>query len=191
MTLDAQLEAALYAAGKPIAIKRLAGWLEIEPDEVKKSLEALGERLNDRGILLIVHNNEAELVTHPEAAELVRKVLKEETHGELTRPSLEALAVLAYRGPMTRPELEQIRGVQSALILRNLMLRGLVEMREDVRLGQPVYAVTMDFLKHMGMKDVNSLPNFEELHAHAGVERMLDELKPREEGEKTETSLEV
>jgi len=191
MTLDAQLEAALYAAGKPIAIKRLAGWLEIEPDEIKKGLEELGARLNAGGIMLIVHNNEAELVTHPEAAELVRSVLKEETHGELTRPSLEALAVLAYRGPMTRPELEQIRGVQSALILRNLMLRGLVEMREDVRLGQPVYAVTMDFLKHMGMKDVSSLPDFEELHAHAGVERMLDELKPREEGEKPETSLEV
>ena len=85
------------------------------------------------------------------------------TASSVSRPSLEALAVLAYRGPLTRPELEQIRGVQSSMILRNLMIRGLVEMKEDLRLGQPVYRVTVDFLKHIGADRVESLPDFEKL----------------------------
>jgi len=190
LTLDAHIEAALYAAGRPISLKQLAEWLDVTVEEVKAELKTLSERLEGRGMVLMTHANQAELVTHPDAADLMRKVLKEETHGELSRPSLEALAVLAYRGPMTRPELEQIRGVQSSMILRNLMLRGLVEMKEDTRLGQPIYAVTMDFLKHIGMENLSQLPDFEELHAHAGVERILEELQPKA-AEEPKTSIEV
>ena len=80
-------------------------------------------------------------------------------HGELSRPSLEALTILAYRGPLTRPELEQIRGVHSSLILRNLLLRGLIEEKEDARLGQPLYSVTLDFLRHIGLASVEELPS--------------------------------
>ena len=130
MNLDAQLESVLFAAAKPMTVKRLAELCQAEPDKVKLGLDDLALRLDDSGsaLMLARHGQDAELVTRPEAAELVRNVIKDETQGELTRPSLEALAILAYRGPMTRPELEQVRGVQCALILRNLMMRGLVEM---------------------------------------------------------------
>lgn len=182
MTLDARIEAILFATAQAVTVKRLAELLEADAKEIAKALETLAKRLDEcgSGVQLLAHGNEAELVTRPEAAELVRAAIKAEATGELTRPSLEALAILSYRGPMTRPELEQIRGVQSALILRNLMLRGLVEMKEDMRLGQPTYAVTSDFLKHLGVDRLESLPDFESLRGHAVVDQVLKELETPE-----------
>ncbi len=183
MTLEAKLEAILFAVAQPLTVKRLAELADAKADQVKEALERLAEHLKHEagGLQLALHGQEAELVTKPDAAEAVRAALKQEAQGELTRPSLEALAVLAYRGPLTRPELEQIRGVQSALILRNLMMRGLVEVKEDARLGQPIYGVTLDFLKYLGADRVESLPDFETLHANASVEQVLDELNAPEE----------
>ncbi len=177
-SLESKLEAILFAVAQPLALRRLSELTGANADMVKEALERLTERLKqeESGLQIILHGQEAELVTRPEVSEVVRLTLKQETQGELTRPSLETLAVLAYRGPLTRPELEQIRGVQSALILRNLMMRGLVEMKEDVRLGQPVYAVTMEFLKYLGADCVESLPNYDQLRSNTSVEQVLDEL---------------
>lgn len=179
MSLDSTVEAILFATAKSQSVKRLSELCRAEPEEVEQALDALGTRLHETasGIRLVRHGKEAELVSDPAQAEAVREAIKAEAQGELSRPSLEALAVLAYRGPMTRPELEQIRGVQSSLILRNLMMRGLVEMTEDVRLGQPVYAVTMDFLKHIGAESLTTLPDYQALHAHRAVEQVLEELQ--------------
>ena len=177
--LSALLEAILFAAAQPLGLKRLAVLTESKKEDVKHALTELRGRLEESGsgIMLLMHGDEAELVTRPEMAETVRAVLKAEMQGELSRPSLEALAILAYRGPMTRPELEQIRGVQSALILRNLMLRGLVEMKEEVRLGQPMYAVTIEFYKHLGMGKPEELPEYESLRGHSAVVQGLEELE--------------
>lgn len=182
MTLDARIEAILFATAQSVSVKRLSELLQTETKDIKEAMDALAKRLEESGsgVQLLVHGNDAELITRPEAAELVRAAIKMEATGELTRPSLEALAILAYRGPMTRPELEQIRGVQSALILRNLMMRGLVEMKEDMRLGQPTYVVTSDFLKHLGVDRIESLPEFESLHGHPVVEQVLKELETPE-----------
>ena len=127
--------------------------------------------------MLQEHGNDVELVTRPELAEVVKQVAKVDMQGELTRPSLETLTILAYRGPLTRPELEQIRGVQSSMILRNLMLRGLVEEKEDMRLGQPMYAVTFDFLNHLGLSSIQALPEYEQLRGHAAVADILTQLE--------------
>lgn len=178
MTLDARIEAMLFATAQSMSVKRLSELLQMDAKKIHEALDALAERLQESGsgVQLLLHGNDAELVTRPEAAEWVRAAIKMEATGELTRPSLEALAILSYRGPMTRPELEQIRGVQSALILRNLMMRGLVEMKEDRRLGQPTYVVTSDFLKHLGVDRIEALPEFESLHGHPVVEQVLKEL---------------
>ena len=124
---------------------------------------------------------EVQMVTKPEYAEIVKQVVRDEVSGELTRPSLEALTILAYRGPLTRPELEQIRGVQSAIILRNLMLRGLVEETMDSRLGQPTYAVTFDFIRHLGLKSLEELPDYEGLRGHENVVDVLKDLEESRE----------
>ena len=182
MNLDAILEAVLFAVAQPMSVRKLATLTGETVEDVREAVKALEERKGkvEGGICVMVHDDEVELVTCPDAAETVRAALKQEIHGELTRPSLEALAILAYRGPLTRPELEQIRGVQSALILRNLMLRGLVEQREDQRLGQPLFSVTAEFLKSIGSSKVEDLPEYEGLHAARAVEQVLNELNPPE-----------
>jgi len=138
-------------------------------------MESLDEA--ESGVMLQKNGSEYELVTRPEVAEVVSQVVKAEAQGELSRPSLEALTILAYRGPLTRPELEQVRGVQSSMILRNLMIRGLVEEHEDVRLGQPTYAVTFAFLNHLGVASIESLPDYEVLRGHSAVSDVLAQLE--------------
>lgn len=179
MNLDAQIEAVLFAAAKPFNLKRLAEVCACTTDQAKAALEVLRERLDASGggIMLQSIGHEYELVTRPEAAELVSRVTSEEAQGELTRAALETLTILAYRGPMTRPELEQIRGVHSAIILRNLMIRGLVEQKEEGTLGQPVYSVTFEFMHHLGLSGADKLPDYEELRGHAALEDVLDQLK--------------
>jgi len=93
----------------------------------------------------------------------------------LTRPQLETLTVVAYCGPITKPELEQLRGVNCALILRNLMMRGLVKEVEDVTNFLPTFEVTMDYLRHLGINSLNELPDYDKLHKH---ENILNSLVP-------------
>jgi segregation and condensation protein B len=179
LSLDARLEAVLFAAAEAVSEKRLAEVFGVPLEEVKEALGRLASRLEqmESGLRVLRHGLSAELVTLPEAADDIRAVLKAEVRAELSRPSLEALAILAYRGPLTRPELEQIRGVQSSLILRNLLLRGLIEMKSEVRLGQPVYGVTADFLKYLGLASLEELPDFAMLHQHPVVQQVLQELE--------------
>ncbi|MSR85108.1 SMC-Scp complex subunit ScpB [Candidatus Uhrbacteria bacterium] len=177
ITLSQKIEAILFTTARAQTIKRLAEMCEVSVDEVKAALDVLDEQLTGSALQLTRQGSDIELVTRPELSVVARLALKEEAQGELTRPSLEALAILAYRGPLTRPELEQIRGVQCSLILRNLMLRGLVETHEDTRLGQPVYAVTIDFLKTLGVDRLEHLPDFASLHTHGVVEQALAELQ--------------
>jgi len=178
MNLDALIEAVLFATSQPMSVKKLAELVSRDVKDVEKALHDLQARLesSNSGTTLVRSGQMAELVTHADAAGIVRAVLKQEMHGELTKPSLETLAILAYRGPLTRPEIEQIRGVQSALILRNLLLRGLVEQKEDARLGQPMYAVTVAFYKHIGVSGPEQLPDYETLRGHSAVEQALKEL---------------
>lgn len=179
MNLSSKLEAILFAAAKPFSIKRLAELTGASAEEVKEGIAHLVASLEEQesGLMLQEHGNDVELVSRPEAAELVRQVVAIEASGELTRPSLETLTILAYRGPMTRPELEQVRGVQSSLILRNLIMRGLVEEKEDARLGQPTYAVTFEFLNALGLPSVDALPEYETLRGHAAIQDVLADLE--------------
>lgn len=179
MKLAAQIESMLFVSAKPLSVRKIADLTEHSAEDVRAALDELKSRLDKdgSGIMLQELGQEVELATRPEANELVRRVIKTETQGELTRPSIEALTILAYRGPLTRPELEQIRGVQSALILRNLMLRGLVEEQETGPLGLPTYTVTFDFLNALGLKSVEALPQYEELRGHTVVQELLADLE--------------
>ena len=183
MKLDQIIEALLFVAARPLTIRKLVELTDSDAEQVKAGLDELESRLSQGGLMLQSYGNEYELVTRPEVADAVRKVAKYESQPELTRASLEALTILAYRGPMTRPELEQIRGIQSSLILRNLMIRGLVEQKEDERLGQSTYAVTFDFMKHLGLSSISELPDYDKLRGHAAISDMLDQLNKTEQKE--------
>ena len=103
-------------------------------------------------------------------------MVKEEVYSELTQPQLEALTIIAYRGPITKLELETIRGVNCSLILRNLLVRGLIEEKDDAVKLQPVYSVSLEMLRHLGIHGVSELPDFENFHNNVQIDQMIQEL---------------
>jgi len=120
---------------------------------------------------MIRHGQEVALVTAPQHTNLVKEFLKKEELGDLTRPQLEALAVIAYRGPISKGELEQIRGVNCSLILRNLQIRGLVEQVGGEKI--PAYQVTIDLIKFLGINNPAALPDYDRLHSPQSLEDLL------------------
>ncbi|HLC64388.1 MAG TPA: SMC-Scp complex subunit ScpB [Patescibacteria group bacterium] len=175
--IKSQLESLLLVTSKPVSVAKLAEVLKVKPKEAEESLKELIGQYNQSagGIRLIRNNNSVQLASNPANAELVKSYLKDDITGELTEPSLETLTIVAYRQPVTKAELEQIRGVNCSLILRNLMIRGLVEAEYDKIKAATVYSVTMDFLKHLGINSVIDLPDFEQLNSDENLQKLLDQ----------------
>lgn len=186
--LKAKIESILFVAARPLSVVKLAEICEASKDEVAEAVEAIAAEYDSRtaGIRLVRHGDSVQMATAQETSELVREFLKDETTGELTKPSLETLTIVAYRGPMTKAEIEQVRGVNCSLILRNLMMRGLVEAIGEH--GNPLtqYRVTMDFLRFLGLSSVEEMPEYEILRSNENVMRVLveGEKERRGEGEK-------
>jgi segregation and condensation protein B len=173
--LKQKVESVLFIAARPIGLKRLAEVCGAEREELAAAVEELAAKYNveGSGIRVLRHGSEVQMTTAPEAASIVQDFLKDETTGEMTRPSLEALTIIAYRGPMTKAELEQVRGVNCSLILRNLMMRGLVEAEGEHGDPRTTYRVTMDFVRFLGVSSIEDLPDYGKLRSHENVERVL------------------
>lgn len=163
--LRAILESLLFAAGEPVSLARLAAVLENVPKEaIRKALNemAMGYA-GGRGISLEQVAGGYQLRTPKEHALYVRKLLAAKPP-RLTRPLLETVAIIAYRQPITRPEIEQLRGVDSGGVLETLLERRLIKIagRKEAP-GRPmIYATTPEFLETFGLKDLESLPDVSE-----------------------------
>jgi len=175
MLLKNKIESLLFIASKPLSMAKIADFVQAEVENVKEALTELKKDYNDqtRGIQLVIHHSKVQLVTHPESRKVVEKYLKEEQFGELTKPGLETLTIIAYRGPITKTELEQIRGVNCSLILRNLMIKGLVEAEDDKEKMQTVYKTTFEFIRYLGIREVSELPDYDKLSHHEIIEKVL------------------
>ncbi len=173
--LKSQLESLLFIAAKPLTLKQLGEWLEVKPDQVEKACQELAEdyKSQQRGMQLTHSGDKYQLVSSPDNAEAVQKFIQEETGGELSRPSLEALTIIAYRGPVAKAELDKIRGVNCALILRNLLVRGLIESKDDK--GETYYSASLDFLRYLGVATVEELPDYSRLHSVEVIDQILNE----------------
>lgn len=177
--LSVRIEAILFYIAEPVKISFLAKTLEIKIDAIKDALKILTESLQERGVKIVEHNEEVSLVTSPEFASLIEKLIKEERERELGRAGIETLTIVAYKGPISKKEIEYIRGVNSQYAVRNLLLRGLIERNQTVD-GKMVYTVTSDTIRFLGLKNIADLPEFEEIKKQLEV---VDELKiePEEE----------
>lgn len=173
--LTFKLEAILFAAAKPVAIAQLKKQLGASETQMEVAVSELREKLNGNasGIHLLEQEGKLQLVTNPELGEDVAAFLKKEASGPLTRPSLETLAVIAYQGPVTKPEIEQVRGVNCSLILRHLLIRGLIEELEDKERLQNVYVVSPELLREMGAHRVEELPEFSDWHGHERIRELM------------------
>lgn len=174
--IQSVLESILFAAAKPIGFRELADFLKIKEDEVASAIKSLQAKYNivSSGLHIAVNNQKAQMVTNPDYGQILKDYFQEEASGELTKPSLETLTIIAYRQPISKEELEQIRGVNCSLILRNLLIRGLIESHEDKSSLAPTYSVTMDFLRNLGISSVSELPDFEKLNSDANLQKILE-----------------
>jgi segregation and condensation protein B len=161
VTLEQKLEAALFFAGGPMSATDLSGVLGVEEQQVSAAAVTLANNLAGRGVELLAVENEYELVTSPEVSDVVAAMRKEEHTKELGKASAETLAVVVYRGPVSRSELEEIRGVNCAHALRELSIRGLVARKEPLRSQDPVrYVATPVLLEHLGVTDLTDMPGY-------------------------------
>jgi segregation and condensation protein B len=157
--LTHQLEALLFVASEPLTTERLAAIVGATPEAATQALKELEQHLQG-GIRLSHIHGRYRLVTAPDAADTVRAFLQDEVKTELTRPALETLAIIAYRGPLTKTAIEQIRGVASDTMLRNLLARGLItEAGKSNEPGRPLrYTVSHTFLQTFGLTSLRDLP---------------------------------
>ncbi len=174
LNLEAKIEALLAVSPRPLNIKKISELTEATKEDVRLAAANLAERLkaSGSGLVLVRVDDELRLGSVAEAGELVEKFVKDETTSELTRPQLETLTVIAYRGPVGKAELEQIRGVNCTIILRNLMMRGLID--EEIENGLSIYRVSMEFMRFLGVGSIAELPDYEALRSDKRIEDILE-----------------
>jgi len=156
------LFAFLFHYGESIKIKHLANFLEATEEETQNLITSLQEdlaRAKDGALMLITENQEVRLVTKPELAWVNQKIRKEELEETLTPVAEETLALIAYLGPIGRPMLDFIRGVNTSFTLRSLVMRGLVE-KQSGKKGAVLYQATAECLNHLGVSRFEDLPEY-------------------------------
>jgi segregation and condensation protein B len=174
LDLPARLEALLFAAPGSVTPAQLAIALEIPTADVEKGLAELEARYTrnrgEFGIRLQRHHGRVQLTTVAEASPLVERFLGLDATSRLSRAALEALAIIAYREPATRPQIDSIRGVNSDGVLKSLLSKGLIqEVGRAEAPGRPIlYSVTQEFLQHFGLNALDELPPLPPSEGSAG-----------------------
>lgn len=173
------IESLLFVSGESIKISKLAGICAISEEEMEKAVAALSaDYARERGLLIIRIGDTVQLVTNPDNAQFVSEMLKSEIQENLSQASLEVLSIVAYRGPITRAEIEEIRGVNCSFTLRALSIRGLVDKIENIKDNRRyLYNISFDFLKKMGVEGVEKLPDWELLNKKPDVGNDTSEIK--------------
>jgi len=166
ISLPALIETLLFISSSPVSVSQIAGALAESEKAVRSAIEELDQYYkNSRGLMLQWHGNKLQLTTAADLGNLIEEFLGVEVTTTLSQASLEALAIIAYKQPITRPEIDEIRGVNSDGVVRNLLSKGLIEevgRREGV--GRPVlYGTTSDFLSYFGLSSLDDMPAFDVL----------------------------
>ncbi len=165
MTLENKIEALLFFKNESVTVSWLSKGVEKTEQEVEEALSALEAHLRSRGVVLQRNGKEVALKTSPDASALIEKFSKEEMAKELTPSALETLSIIAYRGPLAKKEIDYIRGVNSGFILRNLLIRGLIEKEEGREGRSVVYKPTLDLLSLLGVSSLDQLEEYKEVRA--------------------------
>jgi segregation and condensation protein B len=160
LPLAAQLEALLFVAAEPVATSQLAAALDISTSVVERGLNELDVSLSGRGLRLQRHQGRVQLTTAPQLAELIERFLGLEATSHLSRAALETLAIIAYQQPVTRPQIDSIRGVNSDGMMKSLLNKGLIlESGRTDGPGRPIlYSTTPEFLQHFGLSSILEMP---------------------------------
>lgn len=163
LDLTALVEAILFVSPEPINANQIGALLDVTPRVVKSAIEELDELYVDRGIRLQHHNGKVQITSAPEAAHIIEGLLELETTSTLSQAALETLSIVAYQQPITRPQIDSIRGVNSDGVLRTLLSKGLIDdVGRAEGPGRPIlYSTTTEFLKYFGLASYEELPPLE------------------------------
>lgn len=177
MNLQSRIESILFVSSDPVSFDKISKVTGAVHEDVVSVVSEMIEKYNESncGINLIAQDNEVQMVSNPENNDVVQELTDQEVKSELTRAQLEALTVITYRSPITKPELEEIRGVNCSRIIRNLLMRGLVKEEDSSEKVVPVYRLSFNALRHLGISSVEELPNYEELSSHENIEKLVND----------------
>lgn len=159
IALDIQIEGLLFYKGSPMRIKDLAKALDTDESAVATALDTLIDRLEAGATRVIRTETEVQLVTAPVLDELIERLRRDDLKRDIGRAGAETLAVVLYRGPVTRAEIDRIRGVNSAFILRNLLVRGLVARETEGKTHR--FTITPELMAHLGITHKSELPDYQ------------------------------
>jgi segregation and condensation protein B len=175
--LKSVIESILFARGEEINLAQLAKIIEVKKNEVAEATEelTLEYKKNKHGFGLVKIGENIQMVTNPDNAEFVEKTIKRNLQENMSRTALEVLAIVAYRSPVSRAEIEAIRGVNSSFTLRNLLMRGLIvrSTNESDQRGY-LYDISMDFMKKMGIEKIEEMPEYGNLAKDKRVESIIN-----------------
>ncbi|GAC1412384.1 MAG: SMC-Scp complex subunit ScpB [Candidatus Doudnabacteria bacterium] len=162
--LQSKIESLLFVSPKPMTAKNLAKLLEVDQLEIETTLTELAEQHQESGIVLLNSGGNWQLGTNAQNSAEVKNLLNAELREKLTDASVETLAIIAYRQPISKAEIEAIRGVNCQYSIRHLLIRGLVQKVQNSKDSRQVlYETTIEFLQHMGLQSTKELPDFEAL----------------------------
>ncbi len=160
LPLSVKLEALLFVAAEPVPTAQLATALDVSASVVERGLNELDASLQSRGLRLQRHAGRVQLTTAPQLAELIERFLGLEATSHLSRAALETLAIIAYQQPVTRPQIDSIRGVNSDSMMKSLLSKNLIlEFGRADGPGRPIlYSTTPEFLQHFGLNSILEMP---------------------------------
>jgi segregation and condensation protein B len=160
LPLSVKLEALLFVAAEPVPTAQLATALDVSTSVVERGLNELDASLQSRGLRLQRHAGRVQLTTAPQLAELIERFLGLEATSHLSRAALETLAIIAYQQPVTRPQIDSIRGVNSDSMMKSLLSKNLIlESGRADGPGRPIlYSTTPEFLQHFGLNSILEMP---------------------------------
>lgn len=162
MRLESQIEAILFWKAEPISLNKLAVLLNKNIEEIKKAIKSLHDELKERGITLVQWEDEVTLGTANSVSGLIESFTKEELAKDLGKAGLETLSIILYQGPLSRADIDYIRGVNSQFILRNLLIRGLIDRVDNPKDQRSfLYKPTLELLSYLGISKISEMPEYE------------------------------
>ncbi len=164
ITLESKIEGLLFYKGEEVSVKSLSLLLSVPENEIEEGLKSLEKSLDGRGLVLVRKDDKVVLGITGELSSIIESIRKDEITKELSKASLETLSIVLYKNGVSRSEIDYIRGVNSSFILRNLLVRGLVEKVIDSNDNRRIlYRPTFDTLAYMGVTSIKDLPNYEQV----------------------------
>lgn len=179
LNLPQRLEALLFWKAEPVKVKKLATLLNVDSTAITSGLDELEQSLKGRGLSLVRDEEEVMLGTAKELSSLIEQLTKDELSRDLGKAGVETLSIVLYQGPISRADIDYIRGVNSQFILRNLLIRGLVERVDNPKDARSfLYKPTLALLSHLGVTKIADLPEYEQVRADIETFKKAEQQTP-------------